>query len=183
MVEFANGSIQESTIRTSSTAVLNATEEDPVVECLVKRLAEFQGFIPLQAVERLQVTVYAPGQYYGQHLDTLGNYSQYGPYPWSRTTTAFGILDVACEKCGTQFPNIKVNWDNGNKQDWCGILDCKENTLTVNPVPGSVLMWRNLHSNGSVDWRTLHAGMPVMNGSKAGVNIWTNLDPAKHLVV
>jgi prolyl 4-hydroxylase len=177
-----NGSVQHTTIRTSSTARLNDTDSDPIVQCLVGRLAEFQGHVPTSRVEQLQVTTYKPGQHYGEHLDSLGSTSKLVADRWRRTTTSFGILDATCEKCGTQFPMIKTNWALAEANSWCNILDCEEELLTIKPIPGSILFWRNLNGDGGPDIRTIHTGMPVTAGTKAGVNIWTKMDPSESIV-
>jgi prolyl 4-hydroxylase len=162
--------------------LLNNTDDDPIVQCLIGRLAEFQGHIPSSHVERLQVTTYEPGQHYGEHLDSLGSTSKLVPDRWRRTTTSFGILGATCEKCGTQFPRIRTDWILAKGDQWCNILDCEEEYLTVKPIPGSLLFWRNLEHNGSPDLRTIHSGMPVTAGTKAGVNIWTKMDPSESIL-
>ena len=91
-VEFQNGSRQETTTRTSSVASLNSTEKDPILTCLVGRLARLQNNMPISSVERLQVTAYQPGQHYGLHLDSLGDTSKNSDDAWKRTTTYFGTL-------------------------------------------------------------------------------------------
>lgn len=149
---------------------------------MLDRFAEFQGFLPTSSIQKLQVTTYKPGQFYGKHLDSLGNTSKIVEDRWLRTTTGFGILEADCEKCGTQFPNIKTEWTQSHGRRWCHILDCEEEILTVKPVPGSVLFWRNLDNEGAPDWRTLHIGMELLEGKKAGVNIWTNMDPSNSVI-
>jgi prolyl 4-hydroxylase len=181
-VEFQNGSVQDTHLRTSSTAKLNDTDDDSIVQCLVSRIAEFQGHVPTSQVQTLQVTTYKPGQYYGAHLDSLGNTSKLQSDRWGRTTTGFGILDATCEKCGTQFPSIKTDWNVARGDQWCRILDCEEKSLTVKPLPGSLLFWWNLEADGAPDLRTIHRGMPVTAGTKSGVNIWTRISPSESFV-
>jgi prolyl 4-hydroxylase len=110
--------------------------------------------------------------------------SQHNQDRWSRATTGFGILKADCHNCGTQFPRIKTNWSfsRTNDQGWCRILDCEEEVLTVNAIPGSVLFWRNIDEDGMPEGRTLHAGLELANGSKAGVNIWTRLSPSETIM-
>ncbi|XP_039956307.1 prolyl 4-hydroxylase subunit alpha-1 [Bactrocera tryoni] len=42
------------------------------------------------------------------------------------------------------------------------------------PVKGSMVMWRNLHKSLDLDKRTLHAGCPVIKGTKRICNIWVH---------
>jgi prolyl 4-hydroxylase len=45
--------------------------------------------------------------------------------------------------------------------------------LTFRAIEGSAVFWKNLDEKGRGDRRTLHAGLPVQNGTKIGLNIWT----------
>jgi prolyl 4-hydroxylase len=90
-----------------------------------------------------------------------------------RHTTFFGILDANCTHCGTQFPDISIDWRQEDAK-WCTFVDCEErDMLTFRAVEGSAVFWKNLHEDGRGDVRTLHAGLPVENGTKTGLNIWT----------
>uniref|UniRef100_A0A6P4E555 Prolyl 4-hydroxylase subunit alpha-2-like n=1 Tax=Drosophila rhopaloa TaxID=1041015 RepID=A0A6P4E555_DRORH len=44
--------------------------------------------------------------------------------------------------------------------------------LAVPPVKGSLLIWYNLHRSMHKDFRTKHAGCPVLKGSKWICNEW-----------
>ena len=45
--------------------------------------------------------------------------------------------------------------------------------MEVLPTVGTAVFWWNLDPNGVGDDDTLHAGSPVINGTKIGLNIWT----------
>ena len=82
-------------------------------------------------------------------------------------------IDADCEHCGTQFPRLSVDWTQKDPR-WCDFVECDElEKLTVKAIPGSAVFWKNLHETGWGNPKTLHAGLPVENGSKVGVNIWT----------
>ncbi|KAF7915706.1 uncharacterized protein EAE98_011049 [Botrytis deweyae] len=156
--------------RTSSTAYLPS--DDPVVQCIRSRASEFQGYVDLEMMESLQVTRYLEGQQYTNHYDWAINPAARNQTT-NRETTFFAVLDVECSNCGTRFPKISVDW-SVEDQRWCNFVDCKAtNELTVRGVAGSAVFWRNLHSNGTGDTRTLHAGLPALGGKKVGLNIWT----------
>lgn len=154
--------------RNSSTAFLPRV--DPIVRCLMKRAAELQGCVPLDLVETPQMTYYVDGQQYKPHHDWLevkdGKVA-------NRESTVFAILDADCSDCGTRFPYVEVDWSSQD-EEWCKWFECQNTTLTTKPVPGSALFWRNTRLDGSGDWRTLHAGLPISHGVKAGLNIWTH---------
>lgn len=43
--------------------------------------------------------------------------------------------------------------------------------LTLYPSKSDAVFWYNLHKNGERDERTLHAGCPILAGSKWGTNL------------
>jgi hypothetical protein len=42
-------------------------------------------------------------------------------------------------------------------------------------MPGGAVFWRNLHADGSGHDKTLHAGLPLPEGTKIGINVWTRV--------
>ncbi|TDZ21237.1 putative prolyl 4-hydroxylase 4 [Colletotrichum orbiculare MAFF 240422] len=156
--------------RTSSTAYLPS--DDPVVQCIRSRASEFQGYVDLHMMEDLQVTRYLEGQQYTNHYDWAANPATRNQTT-NRETTFFAVLDVDCASCGTRFPKISVDWAVEDER-WCDLVDCAaQEELTVRAIAGSAVFWRNLHSDGTGDARTLHAGLPAVGGKKIGLNIWT----------
>jgi prolyl 4-hydroxylase len=86
------------------------------------------------------------------------------------------ILESSCTHCGTNFPTLQANCD-AKGPSLNDIVDCAdERGLTVKPILGSALFWRNRHNNGTGDNRTLHAGLPLGDGIKIGLNIWTSIN-------
>lgn len=117
----------------------------------------------------LQVVQYKQNQEYRAHFD----WGVKSAHKAERETTIFGILQGDCEHCGTQFPDIAIDW-SGEDERWCDLVECGETEmLTFKAVAGSAVFWKNLHEDGTGDRRTLHAGLPVQNGTKIGLNIWT----------
>lgn len=45
--------------------------------------------------------------------------------------------------------------------------------LTIKPKRGNAVYWRNLKDDGMADMRAVHSGLPLKEGSKMGLNIWT----------
>ncbi|KAF6818524.1 prolyl 4-hydroxylase alpha [Colletotrichum plurivorum] len=156
--------------RTSSTAYL--PDEDPIVQRIKKRASEIQGYTPSNMHESLQLTRYSTGQLFTPHLDPLEDYLN--GTATHRLTTIFAIIEATCEDCGTQFPNLNINW-TAEDPTWCSYVDCNNhNALTVKAVAGNALFWKSWDNNGVLDRRTTHAGMPPESGVKTGLNIWTN---------
>ena len=55
-------------------------------------------------------------------------------------------------------------------------MDCDQELsagITFKPVMGNAIFWRNLGGDGKGLTSTLHAGLPVTEGMKTGLNIWT----------
>jgi prolyl 4-hydroxylase len=120
-------------------------------------------------MENLQVVRYHQSQEYQAHYDWENKSN-------NRETSFFGILEADCDHCGTQFPLMAADWSLEDDR-WCELVECGDvKTLTFKAVAGSAIFWRNLHMNGTGDSRTLHAGLPVYNGTKIGLNIWTHVD-------
>lgn len=172
LIDSSSGISHLSPERTSSTAFLPAT--DHIANCVRERAAEFQGYIPVANIERLQVTHYDAGQEFKVHYDWRVS-SEAANRTGDRLSTFFGILESNCENCGTWFPRMSANWAQEDKR-WCHFVNCsRRDSLEIIPVPGSALFWRNLHEDGSGDESVLHAGLKVESGVKVGLNIWTSM--------
>lgn len=61
-----------------------------------------------------------------------------------------------------------------NSRKWCSFIDCEAENLVFRPIEGNAVFWRNLNDDGSGDERTLHSGMPLEDGYKVGLNIWSS---------
>ncbi|KAK1953611.1 hypothetical protein LY78DRAFT_730756 [Colletotrichum sublineola] len=173
----SNGRLVDLSTRRSSTAIL--PPNDSIVESVVSRAARFQGFLPTSNFESIQATSYVAGGEFIPHYDivtsepvkTHTNESQNSDGT-SRATTIFAILDESCgSKCGTEFPRIKINWENEDSK-WCDYVDCDSKTLTIKPKPGNAIFWRNRRDDNSIHPDSLHAGLPLHKGTKLGINIW-----------
>ncbi|KAK3076029.1 hypothetical protein LTR53_000074 [Teratosphaeriaceae sp. CCFEE 6253] len=142
----------------------------------------------------MQVTSYQQGQQYRPHWDWFlepnrttnrlstffaitAKYNGYRPPATyvGRTPLTYWQLEADCENCGTQFPKIRADWSQRD-QRWCEIVDCSQEVLTTRNIPGGAVFWRNLDNEGEGRDDVLHAGLPALNGSKIGLNIWTDVD-------
>lgn len=154
--------------RTSSSAYL--PKQDKVVRQIAKRAAEFQGYpAPRRRID-LQVTKYEQGQEYLPHFDWFTENSK----TTDRLSTFFVILEADCVDCGTQFPDLDIDWRHQDPR-WCTYMDCTQEVLTTRNIVGSALYWVNLNATGHGREDMLHAGLPLSNGTKIGLNIWTEI--------
>lgn len=120
----------------------------PELEPLGRRIV---SAVPLEdESEPLQVNNYGIGGLYTPHMD---NYYQHGNPELKRDRLATFMIYLTdnSDSGATVFPYLN---------------------LTFFPSRGSAIFWYNLYSNFSSDYRTLHAGCPVLTGDKWVVNKW-----------
>ncbi|XP_075161943.1 uncharacterized protein LOC142234657 [Haematobia irritans] len=118
-----------------------------------KLLRDLQYATGLQtsSSEALQVANYGIGGHYEPHLDhfSTGVTAEHS----NRISTSIFYLSDVEQGGATAFPYLKI---------------------AVRPTKGSVLFWYNLHRSLDGDYRTRHAGCPVLKGSKWIANVWTH---------
>lgn len=163
-------------IRNSEKAPLPRTR---TVQCIEDRARRFQGWRPDTFVEKLWAQRYRVGGHYTYHYD------------WSAATRSSGrvssfmvYLEANCTGGGTHFPRLA----RPRGKEWCGFIECDEQRLQVaqesesislkdgivfKPIAGNAVYWENLRVDGTGYPESFHAGLPVLNGSKIGLNIWS----------
>ncbi|XP_049334373.1 prolyl 4-hydroxylase subunit alpha-2 [Astyanax mexicanus] len=117
-------------------------EDAPVVSSVSQRLSDITG-LGMESAEPLQVLNYGVGGHFSPHYDTLERSSD--SLDGDRMATIMIYLSDVSYGGSTVFPEIGAS---------------------VKPQKGSVVMWYNLLRNGQGDWRSLHGGCPVYQGSK-----------------
>lgn len=124
--------------------------EDLVVQAINRCIASATG---TQAAwgEPLNILKYAPGQQYKPHHDGTGsdNVSV-------RELTALIWLNDQFEGGETDFPEINIRVRGGT---------------------GDMLVFRNVHDDGRLDERMMHAGLPVTEGVKWMASRWIRSEP------
>ena len=139
-------------------------EEDPAVDPVVQRVIEracyLSGLSPAHA-EDVQVVQYTPGQEYREHTDYFSpfqdaKYDERTGTAGNRLVSVFCCLAQATRGGATVFPKLGLEF----------ILQ-----------RGDALLWMNVERNGKLDGRTLHAGRPVEEGAKVGLNVWLRQRP------
>ncbi|MCJ1322276.1 Prolyl 4-hydroxylase, alpha polypeptide [Xylographa vitiligo] len=162
--------------RSSQTASFYA---DPVTQCIEERSAFFQGNMPVDRVEALQVVKYTVGDQFRHHWD----WWEGADNPRISTLFAYLACDSGessygdqCEGGATHFPDLR----NDFPREWCDVIDCYDDSglggVAFKPVAGNAVFWSNVHPNNTYHRGTYHAGMPVKQGQKIGLNIWTHRD-------
>ncbi|ELU02240.1 hypothetical protein CAPTEDRAFT_227850 [Capitella teleta] len=137
--------------RLSSTAFVN--DSNDLVASLNRRVSKLTGLQTevldsFSESESLQVLRYGPGGLYTPHYDTLGSEADLPPYiqhTGDRIATFILYLDIATAGGATVFPLLP---------------------MSIPIQKGAAAFWFNLHPDGSLDRRTLHAACPVIRGTK-----------------
>jgi prolyl 4-hydroxylase len=108
-------------------------------------------------------------------------------------------VQANCTGGGTHFPKLQRPVD----RSWCAFIECEpEKTyasaspsaetnspllqkgeqrkkedlnagVIFKPIAGNAVYWENMRSDGSGYAESWHAGLPVVSGSKIGLNIWS----------
>lgn len=155
-------------IRNSEKALL---DRDDVVQCIEQRARDFQGWRANVYIEKLWAQRYAVNGHYRHHYDWASSSSTSG-----RVSSFMVYLSANCSGGGTNFPRLKVP----EGREWCRFLDCDgdgEEGVTFKPIKGNAVFWENLRPDGSGYRESWHAGLPVKEGVKVGLNIWSWLQP------
>lgn len=142
----------------TSTSVYLTAGEDEVVRGIEARAAAAAG-IPVSHLEALQVVRYLPGQFFGEHMDTLPEVTVKAGGGSQRTVTIFAYL--------TQLPDTEPG----------GSTRFPKLGLRVRPSACDAVMWNSLTPTGEVDTRLTHAGEAVEGATKYGLNIWFRNKP------
>ncbi|XP_017964976.1 prolyl 4-hydroxylase subunit alpha-2 isoform X1 [Drosophila navojoa] len=154
-----NGSIAAA-FRTSQGTIFEY-DEHPITEKLSQHMTLISG-LDMNFAEPLQVANYGIGGHYEPHMDSFPESFDYSSHTFKTNRIATGIFYLSNVEAGgaTAFPFLP---------------------LLVKPEQGSLLLWYNLHRSGDADYRTKHAGCPVLQGSKWIANAWVRLSHQDHV--
>ena len=127
---------------------------DPLIVAVTKRIDALVG-LEGDTGELLQGQRYHETQRYDLHHDYFPHNKIYWPAMrvsgGQRCWTAMAYLSDVEAGGETQFPRLGV---------------------TIPPRMGTLLIWNNLHADGSPNGDTLHAALPVTKGTKYIVTRW-----------
>lgn len=123
--------------------------ENPPVIQKIKNIVSQLTNLPIENQTPPHVVRYKTGGEYKEHVDYLSN-KERGE---NRKYSCLFYLNEDMEGGGTYFPKLQ---------------------LGLNPTTGTLLKWDNLHSDGTPNPNSTHAGMPVIKGEKWILVIWVN---------
>jgi len=111
--------------------------------------------LPIENMESLHIVSYDVGGEYKEHHDFFHPTEEYFENTISaggqRTKTCLLYLNDSFEGGETEFINLGIK---------------------IKPKIGKLIVWDNLNEDGSLDYDSLHAGLPVIEGKKFIAVIW-----------
>jgi prolyl 4-hydroxylase len=154
---------------------------DEVVERIEKRAAEW-AMVPVTHQEQLHVLRYAEGQQYKDHHDAFDVAVQEKiAFDNGRQRIATVLMYLADVEEGgeTVFPHPSARWSDtaditGGGQKWSA---CASRGPAVAPKKGDALLFYDLDLKGLFDDAALHAGCPVIVGTKWTATKWIHEEP------
>jgi prolyl 4-hydroxylase len=138
--------------RTSYSGDLDAY--DPFVMSISRRIDDLLGMNPVCG-EAIQGQRYLPGQQFKPHND------------WFYTTEKYWELERkrGGQRCWTAMAFL-------NEVEEGGETHFTEVGIKIEPKPGVLLVWNNATADGTPNEGTMHAGTPVVKGSKYVITKW-----------
>lgn len=127
---------------------------DSFVRGIARRIDDVLGLDPAFG-EHLQGQRYLPGQQFKPHNDWFYTSEKYWELERARggqrSWTAMVYLNTVDEGGETDFTHVQIR---------------------IAPKPGVLMLWNNAHPDGRPNLDTMHAGSPVVRGSKYVITRW-----------
>lgn len=127
---------------------------DPFVMMLQRRLDDLLGIDP-DFGETIQGQRYQPGQEFRAHFDHF------------LTSQSFWEQEQAC---GGQRSWTAMAYLNNVEEG--GTTDFRKVDLSIPPQAGALLIWNNMKPDGTPNPNSIHAGTPVVRGTKYVLTKW-----------
>ncbi|MFZ9395731.1 MAG: prolyl hydroxylase family protein [Erythrobacter sp.] len=127
---------------------------DPFVMSISRRIDDLLGIEPAWG-EAIQGQRYLPGQQFKPHND------------WFYTTERYWELEQkrGGQRCWTAMAYL-------NRVEEGGATHFTHVGIEIEPKPGVLLVWNNASPDGTPNIDTMHAGTPVVKGSKYVITKW-----------
>ena len=160
-------------IRTSYGTFLNR-RMDAMLARIEKKVALFTK-IPEENMEDMQVLKYENGQKYGDHWDVFDERTLNEKDGYQRIATVLMYLSDVELGGETAFPSSTA-WVNP-AQAWADppYTKCADKVVSVRPHKGDALLFFSLDPEDKLDTKSLHAGCPVLRGTKWSATKWIHV--------
>lgn len=127
---------------------------DPVVRAVERRFYDLLG-IDDSWGETIQGQRYHRGQQFKEHCDWFDTDQSY----WARESATGG------QRSWTGMVYL-------NTVEEGGVTEFTRLGVTIPPQAGALLLWNNNLPDGTVNWDTMHAALPVVHGVKYVITKW-----------
>lgn len=146
--------------RTSQTYFVDET--DPNAKIVRKKIIDFLNKNTSvnkskdwnKFIERTQIVKYDIGQEYKAHYDYFTTEYLMKDSNQREYTIFIYLNDVVGDGGETYFPNLNIK---------------------IKPKKGCALFWRNCTASGECLKKSLHQGLPPLEGEKYGMNVWIRM--------
>lgn len=131
-------------------------------------------------IEPLQLVRYGPSEYYHAHVDWFDTLHRdkkgWNSRLYNRGASFFIYLEDGCVGGATHFPHIVASESASQVAQLEQLMTMEDDGVAFKPKRGNGLFWVNLEPGGFGDDRLIHAGLPLKQGRKVGMNIWVKRD-------
>ncbi len=121
----------------------------------LREIASKETGLPIENMEDLHVVRYNVGGQYKDHHDFFHPGEPYYPGEVSR---------------GGQRVKSIIFYLNDDFEG--GETDFPKMSITVKPIKSKTIIWDNINEDGTLDYDSIHAGLPVTKGVKYIATIW-----------
>ena len=121
----------------------------------LKEFASIETGLPVSNMEMINIVKYEIGGEYKEHHDFFHPGEDY--------------YEAECLRGGQRVKSV-LFYLNGDFEG--GQTDFPRLNIRVEPVKSKVIIWDNIKEDGSLDYDTIHSGLPVTSGTKYIATIW-----------
>jgi prolyl 4-hydroxylase len=130
-------------------------KNDEPVSIKLKQITSEETGIPVNNMEDIHVVKYEVGGEYKDHQDFFHPGESY--------------YDECMSRGGQRIKSALFYLNDGFGG---GETNFPMKGIKVNPVKSKVVIWDNLNEDGTLDYESIHAGLPVISGTKYIATIW-----------
>lgn len=129
-------------------------EESELTNKIKEYISKDSG-LPIENQEEIHIVKYNVGGEYKEHHDFFHPNSDYYETTMGR----------AGQRTASYLFYLNHNYTGGE-------TDFPKKRIKVTPKMGRMLMWKNMNDDGTLDYDSLHAGLPVKTGVKWIAVVW-----------
>lgn len=115
--------------------------------------------------EALQVVHYNEKELFDYHYDA-----------WNKNKKE--QYDKYCSERGNRIYTLLIYLNDVKKGGHTG-FNLTKNEIQIKPKKGKALLFKNLNEDGSLNTKSKHSGLPVLEGEKWACNLWLREKPLK----